>query len=701
MIQSRKLNQNKTLPEDSGMLFYLLLLLLFYPPLVQGLFMRSGLLITHILTSIVFAIYIFFTDNSKKIPIFNKPLDIAGFGLLIVYILSSFSAAAPRGAVQEVLKLINYFLIYFLVSFYSTNKKNINKILAVFYSSGVLVSIIGIFGALNIISGEVFKDGRIYSTLQYPNTLASYLICIIFIGLYMYTESENRGIKALFSCGNYLMAMTFFWTQSRGALLFLPISVIILVAGPIKSRRMSIIFQLILSFAIGFAAYIIASPAGHYLSALIIFLGALASFILSFVQGLIGQKLENIQYTKKYSFIAVGIAVLICSTVVMLSPVKDKAVTAFSRITGTSLQERNVQERLVFYKDALKIIKEHPVLGVGGDGWAAEYQKYQTYGYSSRQVHEYFLQLMVETGFLGLAIFVALLGVFVYTIFSNIKKGNKDGKVLNWLLLSITISIYLSSLVDFNLTFGCVSILLWSMFGIARGISERDSTWNIGKHVFIDSSASKIVAYSICGLFFVVSTALYMGYSSGEEGVYYFNNDRFDDARQYLESATSKDPLNVNYKLALAQVYNAYAKNKKDTELLGQAMECADSAVNMEPDNPDAHTVRGDVFLKMEKVNEAIAEYEKAVELAPTKQSYYEELADLYLRAGKYYAYLGKKEEARKSFTKSKEVPGMIKKVAMRIPFKDMPWIEEQYNLSVSSKIKKIVEEANENLSQL
>jgi len=73
-----------------------------------------------------------------------------------------------------------------------------------------------------------------------------------------------------------------------------------------------------------------------------------------------------------------------------------KALAA--RIMGFSLGERSVWERLWWSKDALGLVKDSPILGSGGGGWAARYWQYQTYNYYTREIHNDYIQTLVETG---------------------------------------------------------------------------------------------------------------------------------------------------------------------------------------------------------------------------------------------------------------------------------------------------------------
>jgi len=80
------------------------------------------------------------------------------------------------------------------------------------------------------------------------------------------------------------------------------------------------------------------------------------------------------------------------------------------RIANINFRQHSVLERLTFYRDALKLSADYPLIGAGGGGWSALFEKYQNNPYISRQAHSYFFQTLVEAGWIGLILLVALIG---------------------------------------------------------------------------------------------------------------------------------------------------------------------------------------------------------------------------------------------------------------------------------------------------
>ncbi|MDD3303707.1 MAG: O-antigen ligase family protein [Clostridia bacterium] len=67
------------------------------------------------------------------------------------------------------------------------------------------------------------------------------------------------------------------------------------------------------------------------------------------------------------------------------------------------------KDRLWYYSDAIKIATSSPknlIIGIGGEGFKNVYESYKTKDYSSTEVHNIYLQILVESGIIGLSMFI-------------------------------------------------------------------------------------------------------------------------------------------------------------------------------------------------------------------------------------------------------------------------------------------------------
>jgi len=80
-----------------------------------------------------------------------------------------------------------------------------------------------------------------------------------------------------------------------------------------------------------------------------------------------------------------------------------------------------------------------------------------------------------------------------------------------------------------------------------------------------------------------------------------------------------------------------------------RALQVVDGALELAPDNPGLHYLRGVVFEEMERWDEALAEFELVLELDP-------KAGGVYLRMGRIYRQLGDVERAEEMFRKALEI---------------------------------------------
>lgn len=214
-----------------------LCVLIFYPPFLRGLYFEHELLPTHIYCFVLFLLFLYYKHFANDRKIFKTKLDCAAAGMIVAFALPVLlgQAANIRNAIGEVLKYFNFFAVYIMVRDIASGQKGIKTVLNVLIGSGAGVALFGIDAAagehIQKFIGEIvnyrffdgYVGGRMNSTLQYPNTLAAYLMAIFFIALGMQLETKKLCQKAVFGGAGFVLLLTFVLTYSRGAMLIFPL----------------------------------------------------------------------------------------------------------------------------------------------------------------------------------------------------------------------------------------------------------------------------------------------------------------------------------------------------------------------------------------------------------------------------------------------------------------------------------------------
>ncbi len=529
-----------------GLAAVLLAVLLFYPPYFRGLFFARELLPTHIFTAMLFALLAFYKIYRRE-PLFSRhPLDWAIVALLGLYTTSSIAAWNARDAVGAILKMANYAAVYWMLAYGVRSLSAVRNYLAVFFTSGTGVAVLGLGAAFGTFHyKDAFVGGRIYSSLQYPNTLAAFLTAINLFGLYLWAEAWHLASRLLLSVGNYLLFLTFLGTQSRGALLIYPVGLLVLLLGltggvqePGAKQKAAGAgcrvprpegaawrgaaralghFALQLVSVLAVFGKVMAAANSH--SQLAGWLWVLAGAVIAALLQLLWHYAENgirlsagegepaVQRTlKPWVLPAAGLALALAVAAGGFTLARQAAAPAATgsgaawkswvqRLESISLKDENAQDRLNWSRDALRIMTSGPVnaiLGAGGGGWNALYHRYQDYLYYSTEVHNHFMQVGVETGIPGLLAFIA---IWIFFFASAVRTwraaGDRSQQALRgtaWAIFSGALALGLHSLIDFNLSLGAVAILLWGLFGLERGLEristfeERDASVKVVRH---------------------------------------------------------------------------------------------------------------------------------------------------------------------------------------------------------------------------
>lgn len=133
--------------------------------------------------------------------------------------------------------------------------------------------------------------------------------------------------------------------------------------------------------------------------------------------------------------------------------------------------------RLALARDSWHMAREHPLLGFGLGTFASVYPKYATFPTNLYfdHVHNDYLELLVETGWLGIACMVA----FLVMVYRSALRRRRSWTMSEGAAISIAAAIGISGILvhsvsDFNLHIPANAALFFALAGIARSLrSER------------------------------------------------------------------------------------------------------------------------------------------------------------------------------------------------------------------------------------
>jgi len=248
--------------------------------------------------------------------------------------------------------------------------------------------------------------------------------------------------------------------------LFLLVGVIILIAN--GSRKPFEILQLmILLFGIAFS-------------------GSRTVFFLLLLSAL-GFVLFSKQARTRWMLV-IACAVLILISIIFVSISGD--LSALGRFLTTSLQSSTLQGRLLYWQDALPVILRHP-LGLGYMGYSFLQGTFQTGVYSVTNVHNEWLQLALDIGWLPILL---LIFVIFRTLFS--KENDLTGRLL---LIILSAHFFM----DFDLQFPVIWFILVLVLDSASSQSKKITVLPV--------KVPAVILICFCLYFGAVSTLYHSG----------------------------------------------------------------------------------------------------------------------------------------------------------------------------------------------
>ncbi len=314
------------------------------------------------------------------------------------------------------------------------------------------------------------------------------------------------------------------------------------------------------------------------------------------------------------------------------------------------------EPRIAHYRDALKIIRENPLWGYGGGAWNCLYPAYMTKSYWTAEPHNHYLKVWIEA---GLFAFLAFVGVGAALTASLLKfigrnRGATEQRLTGAALYVAAAGLLIHGAVDFSLSLGAVSLLLFALLGIARSLFAGGEPG--GKELGPpagEKSAGRgmaVAGLAVSLLFLGYTCALWQGNRLSAAAVSSYERKSYTWAEVLLSRAIKLDPLQaVNYAL-LADIYKSRAEaatnHDEAVDLMTKALELAGQAWGKEPYNTGYNRQYGLILLNTGEIEAGLHRLERNIELNPFNPDHYEQLAAAQLAVAEYHLKEGESRRA-------------------------------------------------------
>ncbi len=684
-IHTPQKQTNKLLTVEN-IIFAILMFIIFIAPYFRGLFFRENYLAVNLICTVLLLALLIKHLAYKDVTIPNRPIDLLMWGLPLAYLLAFFVAVDPGMARDELLRNINYVVIYYILLMTIKTKAHLQIVLASIVATAVWVALFGYGVGMGTWEFNAALSGtRIQSVFQYANTLGAFLGGAILIALVQALNSDqskegNVGIKknsaftALYLAAATVLFSVFLLSYSRGAwLVFAVVYIIALIIIPLKDKLVYLVYTAIIVVpslfvvikanpvikavnAVNSGQQDVVIPSGGWLALVAaVAAAAVAAFAYSWLHNSSKADRKKFLITQGATalLIVISLVAIVPQAVNFLGSEQSPVQTIVTRAeTILSFEEdRSASTRFAFYQDALKIYQDYPILGAGGGAWRALFEKYQSYNYWSTQAHTYYLQLAVETGTVGIIALIAIITAFLVAAIYLLRKTR--GTPSNYLIMASILAFIMlmgHNFIDFNMSLSAYAMVIWVLMAVIAGqllLHSKDNALQRANNKNVaHANANKpnpiialltkpVIKENIFGIILTSVTVILlfanampvMAHNQAKHVPLALQQKNYQLALDKLASAHSLDPLDASTTISYAEFLNNIAALYKDENARKQqqaeAIAIMQKLTKDVPYSPNVRVKMAELYAKSGNAEAALKELDTAISLAPFNDDVY------------------------------------------------------------------------------
>lgn len=319
-----------------------------------------------------------------------------------------------------------------------------------------------------------------------------------------------------------------------------------------------------------------------------------------------------------------GILIITCIAIMVLFLGWMGWEPVFNRFDSTLTAEGTISgQRMTIWNDSFNIAKDFPVAGSGFGTYQDIYPKYSHFSGNliMQHAHNDYLELLTDGGIIGALFVTWAFLVFIYKSTKAFRK-RKDPFAIYLYIGSLAgiISIFVHSLIDFNLHVGANGLYLFFLMGINVSAAntrisyrKKDTNLKVVQIPYVGASVSLGIILMLTFIIFNISGLIGEIYYTSIKGVRlgkHLSDKILHRVVNRAQLATYFDPLEAKYRYALANI-EAYKGN--DTEAFIQYQ----SALGLNPSRGE-YMQRLALKLSVKKQHEAAEKlYRAAIQYYP------------------------------------------------------------------------------------
>jgi len=371
-------------------------------------------------------IYLALTNN---IFLFSPPMNLSVFLFVIAIAVSIIFSGFTNWSPLELYFFIPNLLIFYIVSKIKPEHKK--ELLSTIFLAAIIISTYAIYQYFigfrhlseyikrtcsNMPVPEFLEGKRVFATFVSPNIFADYIVMMLFLGIGFLISVYQKRI--IYGVAVSVIGISLLLTKSLGGIL-------------------------------------------TFIMIFILFIFCIIYYLLP------NLGFRKATLTKAGLTIALVLFAFIVTSVIF---VRQRLPQFFN----LSNPNNSIIQRLYYWKASFNMVKDSPLTGIGWRRFGLLYECYKpSLANISHYSHNVFLQIMAETGLLGLLTFLWIVFIFLKKGISAIKiydeqQGLKIG------LFCAGCAFLFHNLIDLNFYFAQVSFFWWIILGLFAGSSIQN-----------------------------------------------------------------------------------------------------------------------------------------------------------------------------------------------------------------------------------
>ncbi|MFA4133401.1 MULTISPECIES: O-antigen ligase family protein [unclassified Brevibacillus] len=602
-----------------------------FTPYLRGLFFDADIYITELIIMglfFIFATSILIRRNEQD----NTLIYLVVMLLPLSHVISLAVALTPKGALDNTFRWFSYAAFFMIIIWtrHYFNKQNLNHFMekslsCIFQFSGIWIALYALFGLWGLADFQDITLGyRLAGFFQYPNTLAAVVGAYwIYTLLKMIKEDISNKEVFILSLPLVVYGLCFFFTYSRGAMVVLPIAWLfsLLLLKPRQQLKYTLFtFTSLVASVLSFELYttiIDKNNSSLTIASLIAF--SLLVAVLNILVNRTNRKVSNLRIvrfieSKKYANYAIPGALFLLLGLIAIDLLKQGLVYKLlpeglqNRISLINFESNSFIARSNFLQDAFSFSKNSPFIGWGGEGWRFLFTQYQQIPYWSNEVHNGYLEMLLSVGWVGLLIFMFVMGFFLYQMLTYLKiEVHSEKRTQIIASIGALSMLFIHACIDFDFSFGTVWFIVFWILGMSVPIEPKVAWNNISvkwKKVALALCTVSIMIFFVYTIKFFVSDQITQGIGT---------NEAVSEMKKKLEEGALYNPYRSEIWLDLAnmEVYD-YRVNKSESSKTN-AVNYSMRALELEPQNASLYHQVGTIYLSLGAIDKAFQNYQKAV----------------------------------------------------------------------------------------